>query len=880
MQVRLSTPDERPLAEVGGKAASLIRLGHCGFRVPDGFVLTTAFFAPWIAAVEISEEWRSVIAMVKASRARLPSLDERERLARACDKVKQLASGLAFDANQRMALDDIHTEFKEGTFAVRSSSPEEDLAGASFAGLYETVLNVTPATIADAVRTCFQSCLDSRVLLYKREMSFEDLTPAIAVVIQRQVESVVSGVAFSLNPLTNDFDEAVINASWGVGEALVSGDITPDTVVVDKVSGAVIEQRLGDKGGDRSGEACLGDEQIDELIETVKQIESLYQEPVDVEWAIYDGQLHVLQARPVTAYIPLAKEMQTQPGERRFLYMDGALSDGLTISGPISPITIETFDWIYRLMAEYMLGIPADELELDLEQTGIGFHGARPYINLSMFLHLMGSGKRIARQAESMNTLVAEMLLSTNLDPYRMDKPPAAYRIVNLIRYAPSILWRLRPLFKWLSMPIFRRARFQKEYDQALAWFEDWVKRPINHDESLGRNIRDWYVQVGLTTMMSTGPAIVSFIYLGTERIKNLIDRGSPEQVALADAMCRGYPDDQVVQMGLLMFDLSTLLPESEFADLDVLHEKIERRELPEVFLATWDSFIERYGCRGPLEMELANPGYGEEPKLALQQIAMIASSGGRFNPHEVQRQLIEERERAYERLLTILPRRKRRRLARTYDNILRYCGSRELIKHHLMQVNERIRQRLLRIGDAFVAAGRLDATDQIFELSVREIDRGREDPGFDLRLAADTRGAPYRKLKTQVRHFPMAIDSRGRILRPERKAEDGSLTGSGVSPGVARGVVKVLNDPFEKEILMGDILVAVTTDPGWTPLFINASAVVLEIGGELQHGALVAREYGKPCVAGISDVTTRLSDGQVVEVDGNAGTVRVIEEP
>jgi pyruvate,water dikinase len=200
------------------------------------------------------------------------------------------------------------------------------------------------------------------------------------------------------------------------------------------------------------------------------------------------------------------------------------------------------------------------------------------------------------------------------------------------------------------------------------------------------------------------------------------------------------------------------------------------------------------------------------------------------------------------------------------------------LIKHHLMQVNERLRQRLLRAASGFVAADRLDAVDQIFDLTVSEIDRGTEDVAFNLRAAARARGIPYRKLKTQVRHFPMAIDSRGRILRPERKRDDGVLSGSGVSPGVARGPVKVLNDPFEKEILPGEVLVAVTTDPGWTPLFINAAAVLLEIGGELQHGALVAREYGKPCVAGIVDITTRLRDGQTVEVDGNAGTVRIVD--
>ena len=154
-------------------------------------------------------------------------------------------------------------------------------------------------------------------------------------------------------------------------------------------------------------------------------------------------------------------------------------------------------------------------------------------------------------------------------------------------------------------------------------------------------------------------------------------------------------------------------------------------------------------------------------------------------------------------------------------------------------------------------------------------------DASVDVRALVEERGRNYRKLKAHVRHFPQAIDSRGRIMRGKIEYHDlpeGSLAGAAISPGVATGPVKVLNDPFEKEVEPGDVLVAVTTDPGWTPLFINAAAVILEIGGELQHGALVAREYGKPCVSGIPDVTTAFSDGQMVEVDGNKGLVRFID--
>ena len=222
------------------------------------------------------------------------------------------------------------------------------------------------------------------MLLYKREMQFENLTPAIAVIIQRQVQSEISGVVFSLNPLTNDFDEALINANWGLGEALVSGEITPDTVIVNKVTGAVIEQRIGEKSGARASVPCLNTRQIDDLTESVKRIETLYGEPVDVEWAFSKRVLHIVQARPITAYVPLVEKMLTEPGAPRNLYMDGALTDGLTISTAISPITLDTYDSIFQLMFGYLFNVRLNDFEF--HQSGYGFYGSRIYINMSMFM--------------------------------------------------------------------------------------------------------------------------------------------------------------------------------------------------------------------------------------------------------------------------------------------------------------------------------------------------------------------------------------------------------------------------------------------------------------------------------------------------------------
>ena len=874
MQIALSSPSAPSLAEVGGKAASLIRLNQGGFNVPVGTVLTTEFFRVWIDEIVGSQGWRAVVDMISENGAPHFDLAGRARVAEACNAVKAFAAGLPLDAEREAVMDSIRAELGNGVFAVRSSSPEEDLSGASFAGLYETVLNVSPKDFDEAVRTCFLSCLDSRVLLYKGEMRFADLTPVIAVVVQRQVASDVAGVAFSLNPLTNDFDEALINASWGLGEALVSGEVTPDSVVVDKLTGEVIETRVGDKGGNRPDEPCLDADQIRKLTDAVCRVEALYEQPVDVEWAIARGELHIVQARPVTTFVPLAKELQTEPGEQRMLYIDRAMQDGLTMSGAISPMTNTLFEYIVRKLVAYLLGAP--EEDLDLGGVTI-FRGSRIYMNVSNILHLLGKGEKAAEQIEPLNALMAEMFRSPELARYRLDSPPDFLRKRSLLWHVPRILWRNRAIVR-ACLKVRKFEPFRAEYDRALSAFDAWATQPIDYSQPFDEFIDEALLEVGAVTMVATAPAIIAFIYGGSEAVKRVIDGDDPEQVALADAIRRGYPNDIVVQMGLAMYDLAEALPRSEFQDLDALSEKIEKREMPEGFLSLWDQFMERFGCRGPLEMELANVKYGEGPYLALQQIAMIAASSGHFNPHDMQRELVANRERAYEKLLTLLPPRKRKKLTKTYRNIMRHYDSREMIKHHIMQMNERIRARLLHIADELVGAGRLDDRDRVFELTMDDALRALGDPDFDVREAVATGADFYRKLKRQVRHFPQAIDSRGRIFRPEKEREDGVLGGAAVSPGVAIGPVKVLNDPFEKDIEAGDVLVAVTTDPGWTPLFINAAALVLEIGGELQHGALVAREYGKPCVAGIADVTTKLSDGQMVEVDGDAGTVRFVE--
>jgi len=868
MMVPLRTESDLPLARIGGKAASLVRLARAGFPVPDGWLVTSEFFASWIDALSESSEWQEVCALASA----VPASDGGAGLRAACDAAKTRAQRLVLDGRQRRVLEEIAAALGDGVCAVRSSSPEEDLAEASFAGLYETVLGVTGQTLDGAIRHCFASCLDGRVAIYKQQRHLPVDVPRIALVVQLQVASDVSGVAFSINPLTNDFDEVLVNASWGLGEALVSGEVVPDRWVVDKLTSTTIESQPGTKGHDRPDELCLDDDQLTRLVEIVRAIESLYGEPVDVEWAFAAGTLHVLQARPVTTYVPLPPAMQTEPGERRLLYVDPSLADGITISGAVSPLTNDLMMLLTDLMVNYVVGDVTPERDVKHGVYGVG--GARVYLNLSHLLHVIDV-RKFADDRRVLDTTLADIYENLDVDRYRSARPLAYLRKARLLRALPSMVWHVRGLLLAVAKARFRRTAFQEQYRETHAALESHLDAHRTEPMPMSEYVRCLYGHLGAVAEVATTPSLAMHIYGGLRALDRLIDASSEEQRRLADAIKSGA-DDLVFEMGIALHHLSTLLPADACDDVDTLERSLVGRRLPQEFLAAWDEFIERFGCRGPLEMELACPKYGDNPGVALRQIAMLAR-GSRVDPGQIHAQQAHERQTAYETLARLLPRKKQRRLERAYRNMLDFEPAREMPKHHLTMVNMRIRTRLLALADRWVADDRLDRRDDIFELRFEDIDTAERDPGLDLRELIRSRNAFYRKARALVRHFPHAIDSRGRILRPERPQRPGELSGLAVSSGRVTGPVKVLHDPFEKEVEPGDILVAHTTDPGWTPLFINAAAVLLEVGGELQHGALVAREYGKPCVAGIINLTSSLTDGQMVEVDGDAGIVRIL---
>ncbi len=872
------------LAEVGGKGLSLIRMIEAGLRVPRGAVLTTSFFEPWFEELRASAQWTAL------------ATSSRDEWGAVTEALKELCSALPLTERQGEALKELRKSLagpgQEALFAVRSSSPEEDLASASFAGGYETRLGVRSQGLEAAVRHCFAFSLDERVLVYKREHGFDVLAPRIAIVVQQQIDSEVAGVGFSLNPLTNDYDEAVIDANWGLGESVVAGLASPDHFVVDKVDRRVLERTLGAKqvsiwldpnGGTlerqshRSAESTLRDAQVSELTDVLCRIEELYERPMDIEWAYAGDELYVLQARPITAWVPLPPEMLTKPGERRRLYMDAALSDGLTINGAISPMGLDWVEDVLRGLFGPLVGSP---FLSGTPQSGLSFTaGCRAYTNLSELLWLASPKALAANGASYVNALLAETLASVDRKRYRTAAKPAYLRFWTL-RWIPLALWGLRR-FLWNSLRgIVSPERVYRAYAPIVRAYETEMTRNVDYGLPLAEFRRRYPEEWGPLFFDVTLPALVAFVVGGLMTVDRTFRRESTEVLALADNLKRGFPGNVVVEMGIALFRLAKLLDRSELADQAELAERIRNREMAPEFLEAWDGFLEKFGCRGPLEMDLASPRYADDPSLAVRQMSCMSVDEGSFDPEAAQQRQIDERRRAYDELMRGAGWLQRRRLRRAYRIMDLLAGTRDDPKYHLILMSYAVRKRVLIEGRRLVDAGRLDAPDHVFNLVFDDLEMAERDPSLDLRQRREERKLFPDLLKAHVREFPQLIDSRGQILRPPPRLEKpGELSGVSVSPGVVTGPVKVLHDPHQKPIEKGDILVAYTTDPGWTPLFVNAAAVLLEVGGILQHGAVIAREYGKPCVAGVDRLMTKLHDGQRVEVDGTAGVIRLLDD-
>lgn len=808
------------VAIAGGKGASLARLVRAGIRVPPGFVVTTSAYRDFVAR--------------GASDAAVPE-----------ETVAAIAGAYAGLG------DDV-------AVAVRSSTTAEDQADTSFAGQHDSYLNVRGAAgVVDAVRRCWASLGTPRAVAYRAQHGIASDAVSMAVVVQRLVPAEAAGVLFSVNPVTGDHGQVVVNANWGLGESVADGQATPDTVVIDRAGGHVTDYQVGGKEvmtvpagtgtleqptpEDQRSAAVLTAAQAAELARTGAAIEELYARPVDVEWARAHGELFVVQARPITglgAQVPAGEEWNdTLDGD--YLWTNGNL--GEAIPDVMTPATW-SFIQLFMTRAISPPSVPP--------YYGYGRIGGRFYANLSMSVTLSALGGLSAKRFLTLTEPVFGRLPpGVEVPRVRLPRMKTSAKLVSLSIANSRRLGKTRK-----GLPEFV-AGAPERCDQLRAEIAK-IGDPAALAEAWRGRIQPLFVTAS-DNLAAAGAGMGALVLVSAPgKLARMI--GQDDASVLMSGQRAGAAN-------LASLDLMTGLAQLARGDIDRA------------------AFTQRYGHRGPHEIEVSIPRPAEDPGWIDEQLTGLA--GGAHGAEE----LLARREAAREAVWARLAARPPKQLARIRKMVNRWAAvarAREAARSELIRSMWVLRAWALRAGE-LTGCG-----DDVFFLSYQEIvavlsgDRSPLDRVPARRAAYDV----YRPLPP----YPALIRGRFDPVRwaadPDRRSDyydarggpvaslRDTVTGFPGAAGVVEGVARVIPRPEDAgQLGDGEILVTTSTNVGWTPVFPRAAAVVTDVGAPLSHAAIVARELGIPAVVGCGNATMRVRSGDRVRVDGGQGTVEVL---
>jgi pyruvate,water dikinase len=849
--------DAGMLAEVGGKAANLGELTRAGLPVPPGWVLTTEAYRRVAEGLETGGEGPAGRARRHLLQAPMPE-DVREAVV-----THYAALG-----------DDVPV-------AVRSSATAEDLPFASFAGQQETYLNVVGAeAVVDAVRRCWASLWTDRAVAYRESNGIGHAAVRLAVVVQVMVDAQVAGVMFTANPVTGRRREAVIDASPGLGEAVVSGAVNPDRFVVR--GGEILERRAGDKrlavrslpgGGTERVETshdglCLTDDQVLRLAELGARVEDHYGAPQDTEWAVDgDGRLWLTQSRPITTLYPLPE--RTRPGLT--VYFSVNVVQG--VMGPFTPMGLSAF----RLISSGGAGLagfaPADPLD---GAPFVAVSGQRLWFDITTAVRSRPGRAilpRLLTLGEARTATVMERLFE---DP-RLSPAPTSRRpfLRGFGRFARRIRLPSRVLLA-LTRP-----------GRALAYTAGIGTALDRRLQVPGTATPAQRLDHAERVLAATFPTIISImpIALTGYGLFALASRLSGVPVAEMQDVLRSVPRNPTTEMDLELWDLATRIEPGPFKEHPVaeLVRRYQEGRLPPVAQRGIAAFLREYGHRGVAEIDLGVPRWSEDPAHILGVLAnyLRMDGGAELAPAALFAKGAERARATIDQVAARARRKGRWRGAVARFGLRRtrqFAGLRELPKFYLVKTLAAVRRSLLAVGADLAERGVIDAPGDVFFLDLREARAALD--GGDLRELVARRRAAYEQ-ESRRRHVPRVLLSDGTepeaLAAPAAAVAEGALLGTAASAGTVAGVARVVRDPVGAHLEPGEILVCPSTDPGWTPLFLTAGGLVMEMGGAMSHGAVVAREYGIPAVVGVPDATHRVATGQEIKVDGAAGTVTLL---
>jgi pyruvate,water dikinase len=855
----LSAP-QADLAKAGGKGAALARLAMAGLAVPAGFHVITDTYKQFVAQNELRPFIMDALQNIDISRP--------DSLQRASQTIQDafMQANMPSDIASAIAHAYASLAGDNTPVAVRSSATAEDLPHLSFAGQQETFLTISgAAAVQEAVQRCWASLWTARAINYRWQHGIDQEPLSMAVVVQLMVDAEASGVLFTVDPISGQRDQALISAAWGLGEAIVGGQVTPDTLCMDKESGRVLVRQTADKavmtvrraGGTkevavpskRRRAAVLSDEQAGELLQLGLQIENLFGKPMDIEWTWDGRQFAIVQARPITA-LPLPEppppaEWPLPPGKR--IAMRNNIVE--LMADPLSPL--------FRT-----LGLAA--VNKSLGSLLASFLGSREVMPDDLIFTV----NEYAYYNGSVKVWPMLKIIFDSVGIMRRMFSGAVERWIEHGRpqYSACVeAWRRRPWRELPAVDILEGARELSE--AAIAAYGSLVSGVIPAawmSEGL------FTLTYKLVKRRDDPPApvfLMGFDSLPIRAEKSLYDlaQWAGDNDGLA-AYLRDTPAQQLVGQ------LSEPQAPAGIAG-SIWHEWQTR----------FRQHLRTYG-HTIYNLDFANPVPADDPAPLLDTLKLFFSDEG-VDPHVRQQETAARREEAAQMLFARLRGIRLKLFSKSLAQAQRYAPLREDGLADVGLGYPLLRQMLLEIGRRFAAAGAIEQLEDIFWLTGEEVEQAaaqldQQEPLADLAASIPVRKAAWRAAKRvapplmlpRLKFF--GVDMMQLKAGRGQKAAD-SLKGVPASPGTVTARACVVHGPEEfGSMQAGDILVAPLTTPAWTPLFVRAAAIVTDVGGPLSHGSIVAREYGIPAVLGTGSATRRIRSGQVITVDGSTGKV------
>ncbi|HEX9068786.1 MAG TPA: rifamycin-inactivating phosphotransferase [Ktedonobacterales bacterium] len=852
--------DQTQVAVVGGKGANLGELSRIeGLRVPAGFCVTTDAFQRIMAAAPSIGDRLDRLSRLKP--------DDREAIRALSAEIRRTLEEIAIPDDLAAAITGPLGQLGEhAAYAVRSSATAEDLPTTSFAGQQDTYLNVVgPAAILQHVSRCWASLFTERAVTYRLRNGLDQRKVHMAVVVQRMVFPQASGILFTADPVSGNRKVASVEASFGLGEALVSGLVNADVYKVregEVVAKAIATKRLAilaaPAGGtqeqaiepERQEQPALTDTQVVRLAQLGRRIEAHFGRPQDIEWCLVDDGFQIVQSRPITTLFPIPAASDRE----NHVYV--SVGHGQMMTDAMKPLGIS----LWQLTAGRPMYEAGGRLFVDVTADL-----ASPASRAGR-LDVMGRGDPLIRDA-----------LQTILDrgdfiQERPDERPGGAPAGS----APA--------------PI--------ETDPAI------VAKLIEHSQaSIAASKRD--------IQTKSGPALLDFILGDIQELRRILFDPQSYQAIMAgmeatwwlnehlqtwlgeknaaDTLTQSVPNNVTSEMGLALLDVADVIrPHPDVvAFLEHVNDEGFLDELPRLAggreardaIQAW---LDKYGMRCVGEIDITRPRWSERPTALLP---MILSNIKNFEPGAAKRRFEQGRQDAWNKEQELLERlrvlpdgeQKAEEVKRMINRVRTFIGYREYPKYGMISRYFVYKQALLQEAERLAQAQVLREKEDIFYLSLQEL--------YDVVRTHQVDDQLIRQREDAFRSYqaltpPRVLTSDGEAVTGSYRREDlpaGALVGLPVSAGTVEGRARVILDMAEADLEPGDILVTVHTDPSWTPLFVTIKGLVTEVGGLMTHGAVIAREYGVAAVVGVEHATRLIRDGQRIRVHGTEGYVEIL---